>query len=148
MYDIIFFKKNCRKFSQLILQFERIVLECFNQSYLAYNTLNSKTTWILLKKITNNTEEIVGGITYNTKGYIDYLCVSSKFRNQGMGKWLINIVLEELEENQIKCTPYLIIDLPQKNQSIYPCVKLMIFYREFGFKIRKITKECIYLHLD
>jgi ribosomal protein S18 acetylase RimI-like enzyme len=123
------------------------VLECFNHSYLSYNSTDIKTTWILIKKHSKEKEEIVGGITYNNKGYIDYLCVNKKFRNQGVGKWLINIVLDELEESVIKGFPHLIIDLPKKGEKITNCIKLIIFYRQFGFKVQKITKESIYLYL-
>lgn len=134
MYDIIFFKKECKKFSHLILEFEKLYLDNFGHSYLSHNTLNSKTIWVLIKK---NNDELVGGITFTTQGYINHLIVAKKFRNTGVGQWLMNIVLSELEDSSN--IPRLLMNRPIDISEIDKCIKCMIFYRTFGFKIIEIT---------
>ncbi len=130
-----------KEFSKLILEFELLVLKSFDHSYIGHNSISkkNKTTWILIK-FKNST---IGGITYNNSGYIDYLCVHPDFRKQGIGRWLIEIVLDEITYSENRVVPYLYIDYePTKIQKM---AKLLIFYRRLGFKLHNITKNSLCL---
>ncbi|MHA2219154.1 MAG: GNAT family N-acetyltransferase, partial [Candidatus Hodarchaeales archaeon] len=102
--------------------------------YLVVSEYEGKIVGAILYKIGNNPEDII--IKERKYGYIEEMIVSKSFRGKGIGKKLLDYVVNDFKAKNLK---EIEIDVWEKNE-----IGLR-FYEEQGFKTirRRMKKEIV-----